>query len=124
MNKRKILIVDDHKEFRDGLRAFVEKQVPNVEIFEAETGEEGVEMAIAQMPKVALVDIHLPKIGGMETAHRIKQSLPGCRIITMSMFGERTGRSFVTEEITAFIAKTEIDSKLPALLVKLLQEQP
>jgi len=122
MNKRKILIIDDHKEFREGLKAFIEKQVPNVKIFEAQTGEEGVEMAIAQIPKVALVDIHLPSIGGMETAHRIKQGLPECRIITMSTFGEQTGQSFVNSEITAFVAKAEIDSKLSKLLRKLLQE--
>lgn len=123
MNKSKILIVDDHKEFRDGLKSFIEKQVPNVQILEASTGEEGVEAALAQKPDVALIDIHLPKIGGMEAAHRIKQGLPGCQIITMSMFGEKTGRSFVNPEITAFVAKTEIDSKLSALLRKLLQGQ-
>lgn len=120
MNKRKILIVDDHKEFREGLRVFIEKQVPNVKILEASTGEEGVEMALIQKPEVALIDIQLPKIDGMEAAKRIKQGLPECRIITMSTFGEKKGQSFVSSEITAFIAKAEIDSKLPALLEELL----
>ncbi len=124
MHKSKVLIVDDHKEFREGLRSFIEKQVPNVEILEAQTGEEGVETALIQKPEVALIDIHLQQIGGMEAAHRIKQGLPECQIITMSMFGEKTGQSFVNSEITAFIAKAEIDSKLPALLRELLQEQP
>ena len=76
MSKSKILIVDDHREFREGLKAFIEKQVPNVEIFEAQTGEEGVETALIQKPKVALIDIHLPQIGGMEAAHRIKIRVP------------------------------------------------
>ena len=124
MNKRKILIIDDHKEFREGLKAFIEKQVPSVEIIEAQTGEEGVETALIQKPEVALIDIQLPKIDGMEAAHRIKQGLPECRVITMSTFGEKTGQSFVNSEITAFVTKAEIDSKLLALLRQLLQEQP
>ena len=124
MNKHKILIIDDHKEFREDLKAFIEKQVPGFEIIEAQTGEEGVETALIQKPEVALIDIQLPKIDGMEAAKRIKKGLPECRIITMSTFGEKTGQSFVNSEITAFVTKAEIDSKLLALLRQLLQEQP
>jgi len=116
----KILIIDDNKEFRDVLGLFVEKQVRGVRIREAGTGEEGVAMALKERPRIALIDIQLPQMDGIEAASQIKRRLPGCDIITMSMFANESRQS-VKQGVLAFIGKDELDSKLIPLLNKILE---
>ena len=77
MSNKTILIVDDHKDFRQMLRSFIQNRFTDVDIKEAATGEEGVEVARNEKPDVSLVDVRLPGIDGIETARQIKESLPG-----------------------------------------------
>lgn len=111
-----MLLVDDHKEFREMLRAFIEKHFKGVEIIEAATGKEGLQIAVKENPQIALIDIHLPMIDGLQTAEQIKRLVPDCRIITMSMYKQYGREKFVTEEVLSLIEKDEIDSGLIPLL--------
>ncbi len=123
MTKKRILLIDDHKEFRDMLKVFIERRVPNIEILESQSGEEGIETAIKEKPQIALIDIRLPRLDGIQTARQIKQDVPECHIITMSMFKNNAHKGFVTQDVAAFLDKNEFDSELPSLLHKFLNEQ-
>ena len=120
MAKKMILIIDDHKNFRETLRSFIENQFKDIEIKEASTGEEGVAMAINEKPDVSLIDLRLPGIDGIETARQIKQRVPECHIITMSMFKQSSLQNLIAQKAIIFVNKDEIDSELIPLLYKFL----
>ncbi len=120
MANKMILIIDDHKNFREMVRSFIAKNFKDIEIKEAGTGEEGVDMAIAQKPDVSLIDVRLPGIDGIEAARQIKYQVPQCQIITMSMFKQSSFQKLIDQKVIIFINKDEIDSKLIPLLYKFL----
>ena len=120
MANKTILIIDDHKNFREMVRSFIEKRFQDADIKEAETGEEGVEVARSERPDVSLIDIRLPGIDGLETARQIKQYVPECRIITMSMFRQDSLQELINKKVIIFVNKDEIDSELIPLLYKFL----
>lgn len=81
----RVLIVDDHALFRDGVARLVKKQ-PDIDVVgQAEDGREAIELAGALRPDVILMDINMPGINGIEASRRIHQALPRIRILGLSM---------------------------------------
>jgi signal transduction histidine kinase/CheY-like chemotaxis protein len=70
---REILLVEDNADLREGLKLLLEEVGHRVEV--AADGAEGIELAVARRPAVALVDIGLPKVDGYAVGRRIRQSL-------------------------------------------------
>jgi two-component system invasion response regulator UvrY len=68
----KILLVDDHAVVRAGLRRLL-AMVPNVEVFEAATGREGLAIAKAHGLDLVILDLNLPELGGVELVARFRQ---------------------------------------------------
>ena len=120
MSNKKVLIIDDHKNFREMVRSFIENKVQGVDIKEAAAGEEGVEVARREKPDVSLIDICLPGIDGIETARQIKERVPECQIITMSMFKQASLQELINQKVIIFVNKDDMDSELIPLLYKLL----
>ena len=84
----RILLADDHKIVREGLRALLEKQ-PGMEVIaEAEDGRTTVRLARELSPDVVIMDVAMPMMPGDEAARQIKATLPQARIIALSMFEE------------------------------------
>ncbi|MBY0404511.1 MAG: response regulator transcription factor [Cyanobacteria bacterium] len=80
----KVLIIDDYKLTRIGLRGFF-KQTENISVVgEAESGEEGVLLAQTLKPHVILMDLGLPGINGIEATRQVKKTLPDCKIIILT----------------------------------------
>lgn len=88
MNKYKIIIVDDHKMFRSGLR-FLLNNVDKIEIVgEASNGKEFLEMAENVQIDIALMDINMPEMNGIEATHEALKKYPDMKVIVLSMHGE------------------------------------
>ncbi|HLZ63755.1 MAG TPA: response regulator transcription factor [Ktedonosporobacter sp.] len=89
MSKRiTILIVDDHSVVRQGVRAFMETQ-PDLQVAaEAEAGEEAIPLAQKLLPDVALVDLIMPGMGGVETIRQLKVVSPKTQIIVLTSYYE------------------------------------
>jgi DNA-binding NarL/FixJ family response regulator len=84
----RILIADDHAVVRAGLRALLERH-PRFEIVaEADSGEEAVANAQEAKPDVAILDIRMPGISGIEACRRIVQTVPGCRVLMLTSYAE------------------------------------
>lgn len=117
----KILIIEDHDDFRAMVKSYLEKQDLSMEVFEAPTGESGVVKALREKPEIILMDIRLPNMSGIDAAGRIKKYLPGCKIIILTMFETEAFRSiFKSQDIEAYIGKSELYEKLVPLLKEIL----
>jgi len=80
----KILIVDDHKMLRQGLRRVLEEQGGFTVIGEAGDGEEAVALARALQPQVVIMDVNMPNMNGIEATKLITQQLPSAIVIGLS----------------------------------------
>ncbi len=84
----RILLVDDHPLVREGLRALL-TALPNMAVVgEASDGEEAVTMALEQQPDIILMDLHMPKLNGIEATRRIVQASPHIGILVLTMLGD------------------------------------
>ncbi|HEX4871051.1 MAG TPA: UvrY/SirA/GacA family response regulator transcription factor [Nevskiaceae bacterium] len=81
----KIMLVDDHRLVRAGLRRVLQEVADMEVIAEASSGEEAVELARSKAPDVVLMDINMPGIGGLESTRRLIQRVPGVKVIVVSM---------------------------------------
>ncbi len=85
MTTIRVLIVDDHPLFRDGLRALLET-LPDAEaVGEASDGRIAVELAETLAPDVVLMDLHLPVMNGIEATRRIVADDPNVAVLILSM---------------------------------------
>jgi NarL family two-component system response regulator LiaR len=82
----RVLIVDDHQVVREGLRNFLELQDGMEVAGEAGDGEEGVALAAELRPDVVLMDLVMPKLGGVEAMRVLRERAPGTRVIVLTSF--------------------------------------
>jgi NarL family two-component system response regulator LiaR len=83
-----VLLVDDHEIVRRGVRAFLETQ-PDLEVVgEAASGEAAVQLAGEHAPDVALVDLLMPGIGGVEAIRLLKRVSPHTQVVALTSFHE------------------------------------
>jgi two-component system response regulator NreC len=84
----RILLADDHTVMRRGLRLLLESQPEFSVVAEAADGRQAVEQAEATQPDVAVVDIAMPNLSGIEAAQRISAALPHIGILILSMHSD------------------------------------
>ena len=80
----RILLVDDHRLVRDGLRLIIEKQPDLRVIGEAADGPTALERAAASPPDLVVMDIHLPGQNGIEISRKMLASFPRVKIVILS----------------------------------------
>jgi DNA-binding NarL/FixJ family response regulator len=86
--KIKVLLVDDHAVVRQGLRTFLELQDDMTIVGEAVNGLEAIEQAKQSQPDIVLLDLVMPKMGGVEATPQIIAASPQARVIILTSFGE------------------------------------
>ncbi|SET35757.1 response regulator [Paenibacillus sp. NFR01] len=85
MEKWKVLIADDEEIIRDGIRQNVDWEALGLAVAaEAEDGEEALELALAHGIHIALVDLNMPIMHGIELMKRLREQLPECKIIVIT----------------------------------------
>ena len=88
MKKIKILIADDHAFVRESTRHILEQESDLEVIGEAGDGEETVKLATTFKPDVAIIDIAMPKLDGIEATKQIKTLCPGISVLILSAYDD------------------------------------
>jgi DNA-binding NarL/FixJ family response regulator len=82
----RVLIADDHAVVRQGLRTFLELQADIEVVGEAADGEAAVDAAAQLEPDVVLMDLVMPKLGGVAAIERLRQRVPAARVLVLTSF--------------------------------------
>ena len=85
MEKIRILLADDHTILRDGIRSLLEDEADMSVVGEAEDGHSAVKMACELKPDVALMDIAMPLLNGLEATRQIRRYCPAVKVLILSM---------------------------------------
>jgi DNA-binding NarL/FixJ family response regulator len=85
----RILLADDHKIVRDGLRTLIGKEAGMEVIGEAENGRKALKMAEKIRPNVVIIDVTMPDMNGIEATKKMVTEIPGVKVIALSMHSDR-----------------------------------
>jgi DNA-binding NarL/FixJ family response regulator len=88
MNKLRVFLADDHAMLREGLKMLVNSQEDMECIGEAKNGHEALRGVIELKPDVAVLDVSMPEMNGLQAARRIRQCCPDAKILTLTRHAE------------------------------------
>lgn len=94
----RVFIADDHKMFREGLKAQLDDVKGMTVIGEADNGHDAVKMVEQLKPDIAVLDIAMPLLNGIETTRQLSKVLPELKIVILSMHADRI---YIIEAIKA-----------------------
>jgi DNA-binding NarL/FixJ family response regulator len=86
--KTRVLIVDDHQVFRDGLKLLINHQSDMEVVGEAGNGEKAIALTRELRPDIILMDVKMPVMDGAETTSRILAEMPSMKILGMSIYDD------------------------------------
>jgi DNA-binding NarL/FixJ family response regulator len=109
----KVLIADDHGIVRSGLRLLLERQ-PDIEVIgEAADGAEAREIAVRERPDLAILDVRMPKLTGLQVTREIKRQAPEVAVLILSMHDdERYLFEALKAGASGYVLKTQADADL------------
>jgi DNA-binding NarL/FixJ family response regulator len=106
MEKLNLMIVDDHKLFREGLKLLLKNLGEVGEVWEAADGEIFLNMIKTHHPDLVLMDIEMPRLNGIDATSRALEMYPDMKIMALSMFGdEEYFQKMVDAGVCGFLLK-------------------
>ena len=113
MGRVRILLADDHTLVRHGLRKLLEERPEWEVVAEAGDGREAVRLAEQHKPDVAILDVAMPLLNGIEATRQITRRVPGTRVLVLSMHADE---AYVTQILqagaTGYLLKDSADVDL------------
>src|SRR5690348_8746247 len=120
---RRILLADDHIGVRRALRRILEAEVDWEVCAEAADGEEAVAFATRHRPDIAILDLVMPGMDGLEAARRIRAVLPDCEIAIVTMHAnDESMRAAITAGAKAYLRKYDADHHLVPAVRSLVEK--
>ena len=107
----KILLADDHKIVREGIRTLIEKQ-PGLEVIgEADSGRMALKLALELKPDVVIMDVTMPDLNGIEATRKIHLEIPSIKVIALSMHSDkRLVAGILMAGASGYLLKEDCDS--------------
>jgi len=125
MKSVRILIADDHDLLRRGVRALLQTHAGMEICAEASTGREAVAKAETLKPDIAILDISMPDLNGVEAARRIRKVSPNTEILILSVhYSDQLIHEIVDAGVRGYIVKTDSDRDLVAAVETLSKHKP
>ncbi len=117
MLKKKVLIADDHALVREGITAFL-KLCDDIDVVaEASDGFEAIEKTNKFHPDIVIMDINMPKLGGLETTVEIKKTHPEIKVLVLTQYEDREYIArFLKAGVSGYLLKKAVGSDLIAAL--------
>jgi DNA-binding NarL/FixJ family response regulator len=121
----RVLLVDDHELMRAGLRVLLEQSRPDVQVVaEAGDGREAVRLAQQLLPDIAVVDLSVPELNGVDATRQIISSSPSTRVIALAV---REDAQLLEQALragaTAFVLKQSSASELSAAIAAVVDRR-
>ncbi len=121
----RILLADDHKIMREGLKALLERQLDIQVMAEAENGLEAVRLTQKLKPDIVIMDIGMAELNGIEATRQIVAEVPGVKVIALSMHSDKR---FVIEMLKAgafgYLLKDSAPEELTSAIRAVAANQP
>jgi len=114
----RVLLVDDHEMFVQGLRSFLERE-GIVVVGEALDGREAVRLADKHKPDVAILDLTLPLLNGLDAAREIRKLSPDTKLIILT---RHTEEQYVVEGLRAGVNGFLLKTKAASILVQAIRD--
>jgi two-component system response regulator NreC len=116
-SKIRVLIADDHAILRSGLRLLVNAQADMEVVAEAPDGEQAVQAARETKPDVALLDLTMPRLGGMRALQEIVRTCRETRVLVLTMHDDPAYlRSVLAAGSSGYVLKRSVDAELLAAI--------
>jgi DNA-binding NarL/FixJ family response regulator len=113
MHKKKILIADDHALVREGIAAFLKLCDDFEVIAEASDGIEAIEKTNKYRPDIIIMDINMPKLGGLEATIEIKKLHPEIKVLVLTQYEDPEYISrFLKAGVSGYLLKKAVGSDL------------
>ena len=84
----RVVLADDHAVVRKGIREFLEEDTAIQVVGEASDGEQAIALVAREKPDVAVFDIQMPKMNGMEATRRVKKEFPQTRVLMLTAYDD------------------------------------
>ena len=84
----RVVLADDHAVVRKGIREFLEEDSTIQVVAEASDGEEAVSQVAHEHPDVAVFDLQMPRLNGLDAARRVKKESPGTRVLMLTAYDD------------------------------------
>lgn len=115
--KVKVMLVDDHKMMREGLREIVNEQPDLVVVAEASNGEEALKVAEKVSPDIIVMDVNMPVMDGIEATRKLSEKMPDVRVIGLSFHDHPKVKDSMRDSgATAYLNKNEAFETLCATI--------
>jgi two-component system response regulator NreC len=116
-HKIRVMIVDDHAILRAGLRMLVSAQADMEVVSEAPDGEKAVQEVRGTRPDVTLLDLTMPRVGGMKALQEIARSCRETRVLVLTMHDDPAYlRSALAAGASGYLLKKAVDAELLAAI--------
>jgi two-component system response regulator NreC len=106
MSEIKVLIAEDHKIVRAGLKMIIDSQIDMKVVGEADDGHQAIQMTRKLKPDVLVMDVSMPELNGLDAAAKLKRTVPDTKILTLT---RHTDKAYIQEllqiGVSAYVLK-------------------